>query len=230
VLLALIAGMLNSVGFIAVSIYTSHMTGLVASVADHVVLRSFGVVGVGVAAVGSFVAGAAGCALLFNWGRRRGLRARYANVLVAESVLILIFGLLAGQLTWSHRDWVYVAVLCFTMGLQNAIITKISKAQIRTTHVTGMITDIGIELGKMAYRNRQVGLAPVRGDGRKLATLAALVGSFFVGSLLGAAGYLTAGFPILIVPAVVLLAVAAPPLIVDVRHRIFKPTSPVASS
>jgi len=69
-------------------------------------------------------------------------------VLVAESVLILIFGLLAGQLTWIHRDWVYVAVLCFTMGLQNAIITKISKAQIRTTHVTGMITDIGIELAR----------------------------------------------------------------------------------
>ena len=102
----------------------------------------------GVTAIGSFTAGAGVCAVLFNWGRLRELHARYANVLVAESLLILLFGALADQLTWRHRDWVYVAVLCFAMGLQNAIITKISNAQIRTTHVTGMITDIGIELGQ----------------------------------------------------------------------------------
>jgi uncharacterized membrane protein YoaK (UPF0700 family) len=40
-------------------------------------------------------------------------------------------------------------MLCFIMGLQNATVTKISGARIRTTHVTGMITDVGIELGKL---------------------------------------------------------------------------------
>ena len=35
------------------------------------------------------------------------------------------------------------------MGLQNAIMTKISKAEIRTTHMTGVVTDIGIELGRL---------------------------------------------------------------------------------
>lgn len=44
-----------------------------------------------------------------------------------------------------------VALLCFVMGLQNAMITKISKAEIRTTHVTGLVTDIGIEIGKSLY-------------------------------------------------------------------------------
>jgi len=38
-------------------------------------------------------------------------------------------------------------LLCFIMGLQNAVITKISHAEIRTTHVTGLVTDVGIELG-----------------------------------------------------------------------------------
>ena len=218
-LLALIAGTLNSVGFVAVSVYTSHMTGLTASVADHLVLGSFSLVWVGVEAIGAFVLGAMACALLFNWGRRRGLEGRYANVLVAEALLILAFGGLADRLVWEHRDPVFVAVLCFTMGLQNAIITKISAAQIRTTHVTGMITDIGIELGKGLYRSRRAGEPPVRADLDKLGMLAALVALFFVGGVLGAAGYLALGFPVLIAPALVLLVVASPPLVVDLRGR-----------
>ena len=47
-----------------------------------------------------------------------------------------------------------VLLLCFIMGLQNAIVTKISNAEIRTTHMTGMATDIGIELGRLVYWNR----------------------------------------------------------------------------
>ncbi|SDP13137.1 Uncharacterized membrane protein YoaK, UPF0700 family [Pedococcus dokdonensis] len=218
-LLALIAGALNSVGFVAVSVYTSHMTGLTASVADHLVLGSLSLVWVGLEAIGSFVLGAMACALLFNWGRRRGLQGRYANVLVLEALLILAFGALADRLVWAHRDHVFVAVLCFTMGLQNAIITKISAAQIRTTHVTGMITDIGIELGKLAYRSRRTAEPPVRADLHKLGTLAALVGLFFVGGMLGAAGYLAIGFPILVAPALVLLFVASPPLLADLHAR-----------
>ena len=122
-------------------------------------------------------------------------------MLVVEALLILAFGALADRLVWDHRNHVFVAVLCFTMGLQNAIITKISAAQIRTTHVTGMVTDIGIELGKLVYRNRRRGEPPVRADLGKLGMLAGLVGLFFAGGMLGAAGYLTLGFPVLIAPA-----------------------------
>ncbi|MFX4396989.1 YoaK family protein, partial [Acinetobacter baumannii] len=61
---------------------------------------------------------------------------------------------------------VAVPLLCFIMGLQNAIITKVSQARIRTTHVTGITTDIGIELGKLAYWNPGGGEGPpaVRAD------------------------------------------------------------------
>jgi len=217
-LLALIAGILNSVGFVAVDVYTSHMTGLTATVADHLILGGTALVAVGVLAIASFVAGAMACAVVFNWARRRQLRSKYATVLLLEGLLILLFGALADVLTWSHRDWVFVSVLCFTMGLQNAIITKISQAQIRTTHVTGMVTDIGIELGKLSFRSRRPDLDPVKADLRKLATLCALVGLFFVGGIVGAAGYLAAGFSILIAPALVLLAAAAPPLVDDLRR------------
>ena len=134
-----------------------------------------------------------------------------------EAVLVLAFGGLADRLTWAHREQVFVVVLCFTMGLQNATITKVSDAQIRTTHVTGMVTDIGIELGKLGYRSRLPGVPPVRADLGKLGMLTSLVALFFVGGLLGAVGYRAAGFQVLIAPALALLAVAAPPVLGDVR-------------
>ena len=217
-LLALNAGVLNSVGFVAVSVYTSHMTGLTAAVADHLVLGGTAVVLTGLLGLFTFVAGAAGCAVLFNWGRRRDLRSRYANVLVLEALLMLLFGLIAEKLAWQHRELVFVGVLCFTMGMQNAIITKISGAQIRTTHVTGMVTDIGIEVGKLLYVHRTADLDPVVADLPKLGVLALLVGLFFAGGVLGALGYLELGFGALIPLALVLLVAAAAPLAADVRH------------
>ncbi|WP_110239990.1 YoaK family protein [Nocardioides gilvus] len=216
-LLAFTAGVLNSVGFVAVAVYTSHMTGLTAGVADHLVRGGRDVVLVGVLGLATFLAGAASCAVVFNWGRRRDLRSRYANVLIIEAVLVLLFGLLADRLTWGHRELVFVAVLCFTMGMQNAVITKISGAQIRTTHVTGMVTDIGIELGKLAYLHRSHHLDPVVADPRKLAMLSMLVGLFFGGGVLGAAGYLEFGFAVVVPLALLLLATASAPLLADVR-------------
>lgn len=218
-LLALVAGVLNSVGFVAVAVYTSHMTGLTAMVADHLVLGDLRLVAVGVLAVVAFTCGAACCALMFNWARRRGLHSRYANVLLLEGLLMLAFGLLAESLTWSHRDLLFVPVLAFTMGLQNAVITKISGATIRTTHVTGMVTDIGIELGKFLYRSRLADADPVTGDAGKLRLLAALVGLFFAGGVLGALGYVAAGFPVLVPAALTLLVAAWRPLAADLGFR-----------
>ena len=93
--LTAIAGILNSVGFVAVATYTSHMTGIVASMADAAVLHAPGLVGTGLLALAMFILGAVVCALVFNWGRVNGLRSRYANILLLEGVGMLVFGVQA---------------------------------------------------------------------------------------------------------------------------------------
>lgn len=210
--------MLNSVGFVAVGFYTSHMTGITASIADHLVLGGWLLVGLGAVAVAAFLLGAMACALQFNWARRR-VRwhdRRFALVLFAEAVLILLIGGLADVLSGDPRTWALVAALGFVMGQQNALITKVSDATIRTTHITGMVTDIGIELGKAAYVNRLADQDPVRADLARLRMHSILVGQFFLGGVLGALGYLALGFPVLLVPAVLLLVMTVPTL---VSHR-----------
>jgi uncharacterized membrane protein YoaK (UPF0700 family) len=87
-----------------------------------------------------------------------------------------------------------VVVLCYLMGLQNAVITKVSKAEIRTTHVTGLVTDIGIELGRLIYVNRSIDKPKVLADRERLGVHLLLFTSFLSGGLIGALGFKTFGY------------------------------------
>ena len=222
--LAFIAGAANAGGYVAVKQYTSHMSGIVSAMADATAVQDVGWLAAGASALLAFLAGAACTAILVNWGRRRDLHSEYALPLMLEAGLLLCFGLMGGHL--ARSGWfevpATVALLCFTMGLQNAIITKISQAEIRTTHVTGMVTDIGIELGKALYWNRRgesEGLTAVRADYEKLMLLVSLVGLFFIGGVVGAVAFKRMGFAATLPLAVVLLMLAFVPIMDDVRER-----------
>ncbi len=219
--MTLVAGAVNAVGFVAVAIYTSHMTGMTAMLSDHAAAGEWRLLLPPGAALLSFLAGAASTAVLFNWMRRRDTAGRFALVLVLEALLILLFGLLADSLDAVGAELLIIAVLGYVMGLQNALITKVSGARIRTTHVTGMVTDIGIELGKAAYRNRRPGTPPVQHDPSTLALLATMVALFAAGGVLGALGYSWIGYRAVIPCAFLLLAAGLLPVIDDVRtvHR-----------
>ena len=220
--LAFVAGATNAGAFLAVSQYTSHMTGIVSSMADAMVFGQTDVVLTGVGALMAFTLGAATTALLVNYARRRGLSSAFALPLLLEAALLLVFGFLGARLELVHGMYVpaTVSLLCFTMGLQNAVITKISKSEIRTTHVTGIVTDIGIELGKYLYVNRHeiAGEPRVMADRNRMRMLVLLLGAFFSGGVIGAIGFRAIGYSTTVPLALVLLTLAAVPAVDDVRN------------
>src|SRR5436309_9534990 len=141
--LAFVAGATNAGGFLAVGQYTSHMTGLLSSIADHLVLGQFSLAVAAAGAILAFVGGAMTTAVLVNWGLRRDLQSAYGLPLLLESGALLVFGMSGASIGVFEPLFLplTVVLLCFIMGLQNAVITKISRAEIRTTHVTGLVTD-----------------------------------------------------------------------------------------
>jgi uncharacterized membrane protein YoaK (UPF0700 family) len=220
--LAFVAGAINAGGFLAVHQYTSHMTGIVSSMADALVLGSVQVVLAGLGGLLSFVLGAMTCTILINGARRRAMSSAYALPLLLEAALLLCFGVAGGTLQGLHAIFVpaTVMLLCFIMGLQNALISKISRCEIRTTHITGIVTDIGIELGRLLYWNHPATPGPrVLADRRRLAMLVGLVLSFFAGGLLGAFGFQHAGYLCTVPLALVLFVLAGVPAFDDVRGR-----------
>jgi uncharacterized membrane protein YoaK (UPF0700 family) len=218
--LCFVAGATNAGGFLAVGQYTSHMTGILSGLADNWVLGKSTLMIAAVASLLMFMAGAITSTLLINWARRRGSRSLYAEPLMLEALLLLCFGLLGGQLDSHSSSLVSLTMLllCFIMGLQNAIITKISKAVIRTTHLTGLITDISIELGRLIYWNRNPSTPDsikVLCDRQHLRVQASLVLAFFVGAVLGAYGFSHLGFSSTIFLALILEILSIGPLIED---------------
>jgi uncharacterized membrane protein YoaK (UPF0700 family) len=102
--------------------------------------------------------------------------------------------------------------------LQNAVITKISNAEVRTTHVTGLVTDLGIDLGKLLYVNRLTREKMVLGNRKKLRIHAKLLLSFFVGGLLGAIGFKTIGYITTVPLSIMLVLLVWHPVMKDVKN------------
>lgn len=221
--LAFVAGAINAGGFLAVQQYTSHMTGIVSAMADHIVLGAYDLALGGAGGLLSFLAGAACSAVMVNYSRRRRMHSEYAYPLLLEAFLLLCFGILGARLAEIKGLFVpaTVMLLCFMMGLQNAVITKLSKAEIRTTHLTGVITDIGIELGKLCYVNAP-GQPKVMADRGRLKVLALLTACFFLGGVSGALGFTHVGYLSTVPLALILVTLASVPAVDDllfVVHR-----------
>lgn len=225
--LSFIAGASNAGGFLAVGQYTSHMTGLLSSIADNLILGELGLVLAGLMAISAFLSGAMTTAWMVNWSQRRELRSAFARPLAVEAGLLLLFGLFGSAINLFADLFapLTVLVLCFIMGLQNAVITKISNAEIRTTHVTGLITDIGIELGKLLYYNRVDEPNKVLANRRKLKVHLSLTIAFFAGGLLGALGFKMWGYITTVPLALVLILLVWGPIAHDVRAGKIAPLS-----
>jgi len=219
--LAFVAGAINAGGFLAVAQYTSHVTGMVSSLADNFALGQLDLVLDAAVAVLSFLLGAICCAVMVNFARRKQMASEYALPLLLEALLILLFGLMGAKLSRFEGLLVpfTVVLLCFIMGLQNAVVTKLSNAVIRTTHMTGIVTDLGIELGKLIYLNRDPQApAPVLADRDRIVVLCGLLFSFLAGGIVGAIGFKHLGYAFTVPLAVLLAVLALVPAFDDLRR------------
>lgn len=199
---------MNAGGFLALHQYTSHVTGVVSSMADNLAIGAFDLLPASTGALIAFVSGAASTAFIVNHARQRSLESEVALPLLAEAILLLGFGLIAGRYVGPSRQFVLssTCLLCFIMGMQNALVTKISRAEIRTTHLTGIVTDIGIEIGRRVY-----GLKPR--DEARVSLLLLLAAAFFGGALSGALGFKRFGFVATVPLALVLMLLAGASLL-----------------
>ena len=187
--LAAVAGMVNVIGFLgfehqAITHLTGTTTLLGAAVAQHdqaAAVRLFG-------AMVAFVAGAASGGLLIQDSSVR-LGRRYGLALAFEAVLLL-----AALPFFAHRMLAGPMLAAAACGLQNALATTYSGAVVRTTHVSGMFTDLGIGIG---HALRGLPLSK-----RRLLLCMLVICAFFAGSVIGALLFARIGYRALLLPAI----------------------------
>lgn len=174
--LAALAGAVNAIGLLgAYHVPVSHMSGAVAHVSidlvagDHVRMRVAALM-VLCFLVGTVVSGVVIGGQRLMPGRRYGL-----------AMMIEGGALAAGAAALSHGGSGAAYWCAFACGLQNAMATSYCGLVIRTTHVTGVVTDIGILLGHWIRHRRQ--------EPWRLLLLCGLLAGFLVGGLVGAVGW-----------------------------------------
>ncbi len=221
--MAFIAGALNAGGFLAVHRYTSHMSGIVSGMADHLALGEVRLALSLLVMLVCFVLGAMHSTWLILWARRQRLRGGYGVSMMEEAGLLLVFGLLGAVLSL-HRGFftpVTVMLLCFIMGMHNTIVTKLSGGLLRSTHMTGIATDIGIELTKMSYFNRGQNprVKAVQANRNRLFVYLMILLSFFAGGVVGALGFKHLGYAFTLPLAALLFTLGLRPVWYDMRLR-----------
>lgn len=221
--LAFIAGAVNAGGFLAVGRYTSHISGAVSSIGDEFTLGHPSLAIAALAVVISFFTGAFAATMLISLGKRRRFRSKYAFSLMLEAVLLLIFGVIGWRFNQRYEFYLPVTVilLSIVMGMHNAVVTTISNAEVRTTHMTGNVTDLGIELSRLLYINRasHTRTKPVIANRDRIKLHGLILLSFLGGGVAGALGFKFIGYKFTVILAGMLFVLALRPLVYDLRVR-----------
>jgi uncharacterized membrane protein YoaK (UPF0700 family) len=198
--LALIGGFVNSAGFLLIGSFTSHVTGNVGRLANDVAAADFHAAAAALTMIVAFFVGAFAASMAIESDFFREVPYAYSVALFSEGVLLVVFMLLSRLTSDEHprlQD-AEAAILCAAMGMQNSLVTRLSGAVVRTTHLTGVFTDLGIEAarwfrwwrGSLAERvHVRLAFGHVMAEKpstAKVALLGTIAGSFMVGAVAGA--------------------------------------------
>jgi uncharacterized membrane protein YoaK (UPF0700 family) len=185
--LAFIAGIVNVVGLLGFEHQAiSHLTGTTSMLAAALAARDFSAAGRLAAVIGSFLAGTVLSGFVIQDSTLQ-LGRRYGVALLLESVLLCVSVPL-----FEHRNVCGVYAAACACGLQNAMVSTYSGAVVRTTHVSGMFTDLGIFLGH-ALRGLPV-------DSRRLRLCYLITSGFLCGGIVGAVTFRSFGYAALFIP------------------------------
>lgn len=197
--LATVAGLVNSVGFVAIGTFTSHVTGNVGRFASDLAWGRFAAAALALMMVLAFYVGAFIASMLLESNVLDRPHA-YGTLLFIEASWLLLFAVVSEAMATSN-PYIYdlqAMAICGSMGLQNSLVTRLSGAVVRTTHLTGVVTDLGIESARwFRYWRTRIGqrtkirlvvgeesaLAPPK---EKLELLLTVLCTFFSGSVVGA--------------------------------------------
>lgn len=220
VTLAWVAGYVNIVGIVVCGRAVSHVTGTVSAFGKDVADGDWGLLAASGWLLWWFLVGAFVSGMATDVARRRRWKSIYVLPMAVEAAALSAFALTialdgapqveGGEVLKGGAFLLATGFACFAMGLQNATITRISGGVVRTTHVTGVLTDLGLELVTVLRPS-----APRRAGGtetpggltprERAALLAAILAGFGLGAGLGGL-VLARSIDLVMLPPVLFLA------------------------
>jgi uncharacterized membrane protein YoaK (UPF0700 family) len=203
--LAWVAGYVNLVALVTCGTMVSHLTGHGTMLGRELVDLSWWPAALTAVLFAAFFGGAFLSGFAVELGRQRNWASLYVLPAAIELVLLAVFAVgvrLHDPSAVEHGAalWWMTVVATTAMGVQNATITRISSGVVRTTHLTGIVTDLGHESAQLAVVRWMFGRGATGArtsgsrDGRgpsyqRLVLLASILGAFVLGGVSAAIVY-----------------------------------------
>ncbi len=185
------AGLLNIGGFLVARKIVSHVTGFVTffghDLSQGELTQAWGMLLVPC----FFLLGAMVSGYFVDVRLKLGKRPKYYitfGIMFYLNAVVYIFGLLGywgdfGQFPLSLQGYILLVILCFVCGIQNGTISTVSKSVVRTTHLTGITTDLGLGIVRILSRHKLKDQLPNEGKANLMRV--GIIVSFILGSVLG---------------------------------------------
>lgn len=215
--LAFVAGAANAIALRSCGVFAANMTGNVSLTLDRLASGQGRLALLFAAMVAAFVAGSMVCATVGHVGQQQSWHRIHQGRLLVEAA-----GMAALALATIAHDspvWLLPGGLAFLMGWQNALATTVSAAKARSTHLSGIFTDIGIDVAEVAFSTGAVG-----GARERLLLGLATCAAFCVGAFAAAVSYGPLGNWVLTALAALLAVIAVAGARSQMPRR-FKPLS-----
>ncbi|MDB5112801.1 MAG: hypothetical protein JWR67_3915 [Mucilaginibacter sp.] len=199
-LLCITAGFVNAAGFLAFSVLTTNVTGHAALFAERIAMQDWKTARVVALWMFLFLAGAFISSFIVSFiGRNQ--RFSYVMPVLIEMVILLGTALCGYQYDHSLiAKEIFAGGLLFAMGLQNSLVSIISGSAVRTTHLTGTFTDLGIEMAQILQKNTEE-RALLKA---KIKLRSVIIVCFMCGALVGAYLFRYFGFHAFFIPMAIL--------------------------
>ncbi|WP_291143526.1 YoaK family protein [Flavobacterium sp. UBA7680] len=201
-LLSFVAGLVNVAGFLAVQKLTTNVTGHFAFFVDEIFKLDFTQGFIYFLYIFFFFLGSFFSSLLVEFLLRKNEKYSYVIPTAIESAILFGIAAFGEHLILRSPDAIAYSLL-FAMGLQNSLVTKISNATVRTTHLTGLFTDLGIELSQLFFYSEKLFRKKLFVSIKLRLTI---ISFFFIGGITGGIFYSSMGLHVLLIGAAALLS------------------------
>ena len=208
IILTFSAGLVNAVALLSFANETAtHVTGSITQAASSMAQGNWAKTLHLSAVIFSFFSGSVISGIITR-GNRLKLGRRYGFALALESALLF-----ASMLSFQHSSLWGQLLASLACGLQNGMLTTFSGAIIRTTHMTGIVTDLGNKIGHWFTGKKM--------DKRRFALYLLLLAGFTGGGVTGSASFACIGYSALGIPVVItgLASIFYTAYAVHVRNR-----------
>ena len=182
-LLSFVAGIVNVTGVLSIQTLTTNVTGHFAYFAQEIMKQDYAAAITFFVFTIFFLLGAFTSNFLAELISKKHPNLSHVIPLSLEMVILIAVGVfgMASELSSYEGKWIAFSML-FAMGIQNSLVTKISQSTVRTTHLTGLFTDLGIELSQLFFYKKPE-------ENKKLKTSIylrlSIIIFFFTGCILG---------------------------------------------